>query len=78
MQKGVGKGTGGTYGGIGGECCGHCTGRRVKLNGLGNVLGTGSRDVHLVAPVVLHGAAQVPTIYAVGIPRVLLVWCFVH
>ena len=45
---------------------------------IGDALGTGGRDVHPVAPVVLHGAAQVPIINAVGSARAPLVWCFVH
>ena len=49
-----------------------------KLHGLGDALGTGGRYVHPVATVVLHGAAQVPTIDAVGSPHAPLVWCFVH
>ena len=78
MRKGVGKGMGGDYGGIGGVCLGHRTGLRKKLHGLGDALRTGGRDVHPVSPVVLHGAAQVPTIDAVGIPCAPLIWCFVH
>ena len=73
MQKVVGKGTVGDYGGMDIGCLGHCTGRRGNLLGLGNALGTGGRDVHPLALVVLHGAAQVPTIDTVGSPRVLLV-----
>ena len=38
----------------------------------------GGRDVHPVELVVLHGAAQVPTIDAVGSPCAPLVWCFVR
>ena len=48
------------------------------MHDLGNALGPGGRDVHSVAPVVIHGAAQVPTIDAIGNPHALLVWCFVH
>ena len=78
IQKGAGKGTGGNYAGIGGGCLGHRTGRRGKLRGLSDALGTGGRQVNPAAPVVIHGTNQVPTINAVGIPRVPLVWCFVH
>ena len=78
MRKGVREGTGDNYGGIGGGYLGNRTGCRGKLHGLGDALGTGGRDVHPVAPVVLHGAAQVPTIDAVGSPRAPLVWCFIH
>ena len=49
-----------------------------KLHGIDNALGTDVRDVHPLSPLVLHGAAQVPTIYAVQITRAPLVWCFVH
>ena len=48
------------------------------MHSLGDALGTGDRDVHLVALVVLHGASQVPTIDVVGRPYAPLVWCFVH
>ena len=73
MQKGVGKGTVGDYGGMDIGCLGHCTGRRGNLLGLGNALGMGGRDVHLVAPVVLHGATQIPTTDAMGSSRAPLV-----
>ena len=73
MQKGVSKGTDGNYGGIGGRCLGHRTGRRKKLQGIGNAIGTGGRDLHPVAPLVIHGAAQVPTIDTVGISHEPLV-----
>ena len=49
-----------------------------KLHDLGDALGMDGRDVHPVAPVVIHGAAQVLTIDTVGIPSAPLVWCFVH
>ena len=49
-RKGVCEGTGGNYGGIGGGYLGHRTGRRKKLHGLGDALGTGGRDVNPVAP----------------------------
>ena len=78
MQKVVGKGMGGDYGSIGGGCLGHRTERRENFHGLDDALGTGGMDVHPVAPVVLHGAAQVPTIDAVGSPRAPLVWFFVQ
>ena len=78
MKKGVGKGTGGDYSGIDGGYLRYRTGRKKKLHGHGDALGTVGRDVHPVSPVVLHGAVQVPTINAVGSPCALLVWCFVH
>ena len=78
MRKGVGEGTGGNYDSINRGCLGHWIGRRGKLHGLDDALSMDGRDVHSLAPVVLHSAAQVPTIDSMGSRRAPLVWCFVH